>query len=838
MAKKPTDNQPEILVDSYNHRTDTRKNNPPVGLVNQKTDKLNGKTRYEHDPHIDPYLSWAGKKESESFEVQNVSLHVHERIDSNRIIQSFLKKEKEGPIQPSLFDNPVNDPPLNKAIDFYSHDQEWTNRMIAGDSLLVMHSLLKKEGMANSMQLVFIDPPYGISFNTNFQPFINQRTSNSAENEKDLSSEPEMINAFRDTWHLGIHSYLTMLHQRLHLARELIREEGSCIVQISDENLHYIRNIMDEVFGKENFIGLIPFRKKTMPFGANFMEQMYDFLIWYGKNKPKTIYNKIFTPKNVEGDNNWRNVELPDGTTRSMTKAEVKNHGLLPKGSRIYMVKMLSPSGVNESGKFPFEFNGKTFPHPSNGWATDKPGMDQLLKLNRIDYYGKSLGYKLYLDDYPVKEVTSPWTDVAWKKFVENKIYVVQTATDVIKRCVLMTTNPGDLVFDPTCGSGTTAFISEQYGRRWITCDTSRVAITLSKQRMMTALYNYYKLAHPHEGVKSGFEYEKASHITLGSLAKNEQSSFEYLYDKPLKDNKIDYRVSGPFTVEAVPCIRTKTFSESESIDNETFQENNRQSEWIDELKATGVVAAGGKKLEFGILEPMKATQWLSAEGEIRENKNITKKAVVCFGPDFGPLEQRQVEGAILEAHKLKDKPDFILFAAFHFDPEAAKDIDEAQKHDNSVQILKIQMSADLLTADLRKKRASNQSYWLIGQPDVTVKKVKGGMVQVKVNGFDYYDPVKGEIISKDNKHIAMWYLDTDYDDRSVYPDQVFFPEGDSKRDWSNLAKALNGNVDEEALEAFSGVESLPFKTGEHKKIAVKIIDYRGIESIVIKEIA
>jgi adenine-specific DNA-methyltransferase len=458
-----------------------------------------------------------------------------------------------------------------------------------------------------------------------------------------------------------------------------------------------------------------------------------------------------------------------------------------------------------------------------------------LIKAKRIAQFdqGDTLQYVAYLEDYPVSPIMELWTDTAPPS---TKIYAVQTADLPIRRCALMCTDPGDIILDPTCGSGTTAFVAEQFGRRWITCDTSRVAITLAKQRLMTSQFDYYELAYKEEGIKSGFKYKTVPHITLGSIANNQPPTIETLYDQPLIEKK-KIRVTGPFTVEAVPSIRTKPFSEQSRTDSSTDEENNRQSEWIDELKATGILASGGKKLEFGVLEPMKATQWLSAKGEIQDTKNTSKSAVVCFGPDFGPLEQRQVEGAFIEARKLKEKPDFIIFAAFHFDPEAAKDIDEAQKYDDSIQILKVQMSADLLTADLRKNRASNQSYWLIGQPDVSVKKVKGGMIQVKVNGFDYYDPIKGEIISKDNKHIAMWSLDTDYDDRSVYPDQVFFPEGDSKRDWSKLAKALNGSVDEEALEAFSGVESIPFKPGEHKKIAVKIIDYRGIESLVIKEL-
>jgi adenine-specific DNA-methyltransferase len=262
--------------------------------------------------------------------------------------------------------------------------------------------------------------------------------------------------------------------------------------------------------------------------------------------------------------------------------------------------------------------------------------------------------------------------------------------------------------------------------------------------------------------------------------------------------------------------------------------ETGNQSLYRDELKTTGIRTSGGKKIEFSVVEPMLATKFLHAKGEIIE-KDKTKKAYISFGPDFGPMEQRQVEEAINEARKLKEKPDFVIFAAFHFDPEAAKDIDQIEL--SGVQILKAQMSVDLLTTDLRKKRSSNQSYWLIGQPDIEVNKEKDGKYKVRVNGFDYYNPISGEIESKSNAHIAMWFLDTDYDERSLLPDQVFFPMKDNKRDWTKLAKALNGEIDEELIEAFTGVESLPFEAGEEKKIAVKIIDNRGIESFVIKNL-
>ena len=862
MAVKRQKKTKEISVESYSHKGKKRKNNPPVGLVSSATDKLNGRTKYQHDPYIDPYLSWAGKKEGTEFEVQNVSLHIHERIDPKRIIKSFLK-EDTNPKQPSLFEQPDNDPPLTKAIDFYRHEQDWTNRLIAGDSLLVMNSLLKKEGMADKVQMVYFDPPYGIKYNSNFQPFVNKRDVKDG-NDADIPAEPEMIQAFRDTWELGIHSYLTYLRERLFLAKELLHESGSCFVQISDENVHLVRNLMDEIFAKENFVSLISYTT-TSGFVTKYLSRTGDYIIWYAKNKEALKYRQLFLEKKHpfdDPDSKYDQIELENGERLPLTKELIEEYLNGKLKGKIFRYGGIDSQGGSMSENTPVKFEGKIY-YPAKGrrWSASYPaGMEKLIKANRVGVQGSRLAYIRYFKDFPLYKIDNFWADIGGtvQSRTDPKIYVVQTGTKVIERCLLMTTDPGDLVLDPTCGSGTTAYVAEQWGRRWLTCDTSRVAITLAKQRLMTAKFDYYKLAHPNEGIRSGFKYKTVPHITLGSIANNEPAKQETLYDQPFVE-KGKVRVTGPFTVEAVPSLRVKPFDGKEpklEITNEQLArtgETGRQSEWRDELKASGIRTIGGKLISFSRVEPMVATRFLHAEAEILEDSGENKKPVpagikrgayISFGPDYGPLEQRQVEEAIKEARSLKNKPDFVIFAAFHFDPEAAKDIDQINLSRQAlsgdwqgVKILKAQMSVDLLTRDLRKKRSSSQSYWLIGQPDVEVVKTKGSKFKVKVNGFDYYDPVSGEIISKGTKHIAMWFLDTDYDERSLYPEQVFFPEGDSKRDWTKLAKALNGEVNEELIEQFRSIESLPFSAGEHRKIAVKIIDNRGIESFVIKRL-
>lgn len=840
MARK---SNKKIEIKAYDHKGAKRKNNPPVGLVSSATDKLDSRKKYEHDPHIDPYLSWAGKKEGTELEVQNVSLHVHERIDPKRIIKSFLKKDT-GPKQISLFEQPDNEPPLNIAIDFYRHEQDWTNRLIAGDSLLVMNSLLNKEGMAGKVQMIYIDPPYGIKYNSNFQPFVNDTSIKQADRDDDLVAEPEMIQAFRDTWELGIHSYLTCLRDRILLAKELLSDTGSIFIQISEENVHNVRSILDEVFGPENFISSINVKRASMMFAKKLLNNAVYYVIWYAKDKEKVKYNQLFTEKDeqwfadsagahlrAESPTHDKTIVVPAEMRKNMKEFSIKYPGW-----RLYRLLGVNAQGTDK--REPFEFNGKNFiPPAGTQWKYSYGGLEILKKQNRLEIEKNSLACRVYLADYPVEAINSLWDRIG---AAGDKIYVVQTSDEIVKRCLLMTSDPGDLALDITCGSGTTAFVAEQWGRRWITCDTSRVAITLAKQRLLTSKFDYYELAHKEEGVKSGFKYKTAKHITLGSIANNEPAKEETLYDQAaIERGKL--RVTGPFTVEAVPSLRVKPFDgkelKIEGAGRELAQtgETGNQTLYRDELKSTGIRALGGKIISFSRVEPMLATRFLHAEGEILEESGKNKKAVISFGPDFGPLEQRQVEEAIKEARNFKTKPDFVIFAAFHFDPEAAKDIDQINWP--GVKILKAQMSIDLLTSDLRKKRSSNQSYWLIGQPDIDIIKQKDGKYKVVVNGFDYYNPVTGEIESKNNKNIAMWFLDTNYDERSLFPDQVFFPMKDSKRDWTKLAKALNSEVDEELLENFTGVESLPFEAGDEKKIAVKIIDNRGIESFVIRKL-
>jgi adenine-specific DNA-methyltransferase len=820
-------------IEQYDHRDKDRPNNPPVGLVDAHTDNGGYKKKtYQYDPHLDPQLQWAGKAEHTSFDVPTISLHVHERIDPRRIIDAVMKEQYSD--QTSLFEE--NRKPLREAIEFYKHKENWSNRLIAGDSLLVMNSLLEKEGMGGKVQMVYFDPPYGIKYGSNFQPFVNKRDVKDGKDE-DLTTEPEMIKAFRDTWELGIHSYLTYLRDRLLLAKELLNDTGSIFIQISDENLHHVRELMDEVFGPENFFSTISFKTK-IPLGTSGLAGICDYIVWYAKDKTKIKFRKIYQQRDIQGNSEFIYIELPDGQRRRITSEEQKNINLIPEGSRIFRRLDLASTGQTLTCVFPFKFKGKIYnPTAGKSWKTTEDGMKRLAEKNRFIVLGDKLYYTLFHDDYPVMELSNLWNDTAGG-FTETKKYVVETNPVAIRRCMTMCSDPGDLVLDITCGSGTTAFVSEQMGRRWITCDTSRVAITLAKQRLMTASFDFYELAYPDEGIGSGLKYKTVPHVTIGSIANNEPAPQEFLYDQPLVDNKRT-RVTGPFTLEAVPAPVAKSFEEVEA-DAQTGADNSvsrsgetlRQDEWRNELLRSGVRAKGGKLIEFTRVEPLSGTRFLQAEAETKEDN--PKRVVVCFGPEHAPLEQRMVELALEEARTLKPKPEIILFCAFHFDSEARKDIEETNWP--GITLLEAQMNADLLTDDLKKKRSSNESFWLIGQPDVQIKEIKSGddkgKYTVEVNGFDYYNPKTGTVDSGGKGDIAMWMLDHDYDGRSLFPSQVFFPMAGAKEGWATLAKNLKAEIDEEKIEAFGGTVSLPFNAG--KNVAVKIIDARGIESLKI----
>jgi adenine-specific DNA-methyltransferase len=522
-------------VDSIKHSSDKRAHIPSkeeAGYEDANALVQKGKKVLElpKNPVVhrgqDPELFWLNKYGNDDrddlLRVDIRSLYRHEHIAPETLIKNLYKVTEEKSPQLDIFEN-VNElfgnaldkDEIEKVSEYYQHQDGWTNRLIQGDSHLVMASLLEREGMAAQVQTIFMDPPYGIKYGGNWQIKLNNREVKDGTDEA-LTGEPEQIKAFRDTWELGIHSYLSYLRDRLLIAKELLTESGSCFLQIGVENVHLVRNLMDEIFGSENFVSLITF-KKSGGMGEQLIDNISDYIILYAKNINLIKYRQIYQDKELSSGAGARynQVELTDGTVRPIKKEEQQKPELLPKGSKVFLGGPLTSQTPSTSTTFEFEYNGKKYKPNVGGWKTNLKGMQMLIKRNRIFSTKSYVNYKLYFDDFPFLPISNLWIDTMGTA-EQDKKYVVQTAQKVIQRCILMTTDPGDLILDPTCGSGTSAYISEQWGRRWITIDTSRIALNIAKQRIMTAVFPYYKLYDEiNEDVRLGFKYKTVPHITL-----------------------------------------------------------------------------------------------------------------------------------------------------------------------------------------------------------------------------------------------------------------------------------------------------------------------------------
>jgi adenine-specific DNA-methyltransferase len=439
-----------------------------------------------------PFLNWAGKAERLSFDVPTLPLFIHERLATQAIIETLKghKRDKQMSLF-ELFGDPEH-PIADQVLRAYEHKDKWVNRLILGDSLVVMNSLVHYENLGGQVQMIYMDPPYGVKFGSNFQPFVRKRDVKHNDDD-DMTREPETVQAYRDTWELGLHSYLTYLRDRLLLCRELLSLQGSIFVQISDENVHHVRELMDEVFGPGNFCCVITFAKTT---GAttDLLPPTTDFLLWYAKNREDVKYSQLYLEKmfGAEGTTAYNRVALPGGERRSLTAKERDDVSLLPAGSRIYRIDNLTSQ--RPPGDFPVEFEGKIYRPKRGYWKTGPEGMERLKIQGRLEATEGGLYYVRYLDDFPVFQLSNSWADTSIAGFASDKLYVVQTSPKVVQRCVLMTTEPGDLVLDPTCGSGTTAYVAEQWGRRWVTIDVSRVPLALARQRLLTATFPWYEL--------------------------------------------------------------------------------------------------------------------------------------------------------------------------------------------------------------------------------------------------------------------------------------------------------------------------------------------------------
>ncbi len=796
----------------------------------------------------DPEIFWLGKYRNDDdatcdsdLRVDIRSLYVHEDIQPEQLIDR-LYHTSESQSQPSLFGEELGnaiDDELDRVADYYRHHSDWKNRLIQGDSLLVMNSLLNREGMAGKVQTIYIDPPYGIKYGSNWQMKLNNRDVK--DNDQSLSGEPEMIKAFRDTWELGIHSYLTYLRDRLVLARELLTQSGSCFVQISDDNVHLVRNLMDEVFGSENFCSFITF-KKTLPLGSSGLAGISDYIIWYAKDKENVKYRQLYEEKPIGQGTGYTWVEFADGSRRKMTSEEKNNPRLLPSDSKVFFTSTLSSSGYTESCMYDFELDGKIYKCGKKSWRTHYEGMQKLIAQKRIMAPGNLPCYILYHDDFPFQELTNLWDDTHGASDIQ---YVCQTSTKPIQRCILMTTDPGDLVLDPTCGSGTTAFVAEQWGRRWITIDTSRIALNIAKKRLMMATYPYYELFDKeNRDIRQGFVYKTAPHITLKSIANDLEPDVETLYDQPIEDKK-KLRVSGPFTVETLQSYNVVSPEAVDDRPNEAEENRIFQQRIFSHLESNGV--RNGDKSQKAVFYGMEsvANPFLHAKGYYKDAAGDERLVYFHIGPKFGTVSKLAVNRAVQEMRKrLSEGASWLVILGFSFEDN----INDKDYNMGSYSVSKVRMHDDLMQDGLLKKDKGAGSFITIGEPDIAIVNNGDGTCHVEIRGLDIYDPIKDIVKPRSVEDIAYWEMDDNYNGTQFIVRSIHFCGGDKKEfdDWrkglGNLFKSsaktkkkaqdtLKVEFSDEIWETLYGFTSEPIPYEPGRQIAVRVVSQFGEES-------
>ncbi|WP_440714120.1 site-specific DNA-methyltransferase [Gordonia sp. FQ] len=888
--KQPAGPMPIV---AYEHR-DERINNPTADAADTFYD-ADGDTlppvRYARDSDLDPQLVWRGKEalDAEDLVVDAPPIYIQEKIDPRVLIENLRNTAERPENEPELtlfdqFDGGLDE--LSQ-VEFYKHAQQWSNRMILGDSLQVMTSLAERENLRGKVQIVYIDPPYGIKFNSNWQ--VSTRKRDVKDGKLDHAArEAEQIKAFRDTWSDGIHSYLSYLRDRLVAARDLLTESGSCFVQIGDENVHVVRSLMDEVFGPENFVSQINFATTSGFAQTTALGRSGDYLLWYARSVESLKARRLF--RLASSREGYTRLEFPDGSRRSLA-ASKDDPAVTDPRTRAYTTGDLQSQG-SASEPQPFQFKGRKYePGASSHWKPNYPdGLQRLAAANRIEVVGRTLRYVRYEDDFPVQNFTNAWMDTGTAGFAADKYYVVQTNVKVIERCILMCTDPGDLVLDPTCGSGTTAYVAEQWGRRWITIDTSRVALVLARQRLMSARFPYYYLADTPEGrakesevtgvpvdphatttgdIRHGFVYERVQHITLKSIANNpdiregmtreeidaaikRHADFEYLYDKPYEDKKTA-RVTGRFTVESLEPHRSISFdrdtdradreSVSEMRAGESAEGGDFERMIFDNLAQAGIQnGRRDERLEFAVLNEHAGTYVQAIAESVEDGNGSSMSVALALGPQYGTVDGGFIKAAAREALANRDV-DMLCVLAFAFD---AKATDAATVDDVSVDasdegfaevagerklgrlpVLLVRMNADLLMGEDLKKTGAGNLFTVFGEPDIEIIDEEGQLV-VDLRGVDVYDPTKGEVRSRDTGQIALWMIDTDYDGESFFVRHCYFTGGGDPL--KKLKTALKAEIDADAWSSLYRTTSRPFAAPSTGQIAVKVINDYGDE--------
>lgn len=773
------------------------------------------------DPEQDPVLFWAGKRSKKGIPV--LPLQRTEVVSESRIAQIIDRATKaalekgEASRGGHLFadlERELREGDRSKRVEFYTHDEGWKNKLICGDSLQVMESLIHYEGLKGKVQMVYMDPPYGIKYDSNFQ----QRVDSAKNNEKDQADDVLTIKAFRDTWALGVHSYLSYLQERLYLCRELLSDQGSLFFQISDDNVHHARELIGEVFGEQNYCGQIHFAKAT-GLTSELLASVTDCLVWYCKDRTQLKYRKLFVEQAiadaVNGEFKW--LMLKDGSVRPLKREETIDPKEIPEDAKLFRTQTAVSPGVRANTTGAFEFQSRSYHSGTNAnWKTTLDGMKHLAELGRLDLAASpSRMYRQFLDDFPFVPITNYWNDV---RSEQNRVYAVQTSARVVERCVFMTTDPGDLIFDPTCGSGTTATVSECYGRRWITCDTSRVAINVARQRLLSRTYPHFQTLNG--AVSGGLKYRRVGRATLSTIAHNREPETIDLVDQP-EVNRDATRVTGPFEVMSLGRYSPedwKGYVVAEAISSYGIPEPAKLSNYIEvicRLYRKDAATQGASGLVHAVSESEK------------------EKIAISVGPLSGRVTAKQISDAVEDAMASGILETHVLGWAFEANVGEIKS--QLEKR-GKVKVELVMIRPDTLAEGLKTTNPS-MLFSPLALPDIAVKKVKNGKephIQVALNGVAVFNRKTRatSYSAADSGYVAAWYLDEDYDGDCFVDCQMFF---DFKKT-PNLKAALRAEIDPEEFKLQT--ESQPFPIRGYKRIAVKVVDVYGNESTVVKELA
>jgi len=927
-------------IETLTHDEASRKNIPTAEyqamLEKEHADPM--MAAYERrNKDLDPQLVWRGKdmQDWSDLVVHAPPLYIQEKVHPKVLIDDLKKmttdKEPDAD-QMDMFGDFNGIPEGAEKTEFYEHDQNWSNRMILGDSLAVMASLAEREALRGKVQCIYFDPPYGIKFNSNFQWSTTSRDVKDGKADH-ITREPEQVKAFRDTWRDGIHSYMTYLRDRLVVARDLLTDSGSIFVQIGDENVHRVRALMDEVFGDENFVCQIFVQKTTgagSPSKLLAPPEVGDYIVWYAKTGKNGVkYREMFKRKEFggEGSSAYKNIESYNGNRMSITEWEkltgsLFDYSALSDGHRVYGLDNFTSQAGAENARPPISLNGAIHTIKTGSWKTSPTGTQRLIKANRLGASGRgTIGYIRYFEDFPAMPIVNNWTDtVGQNQYGQmGKVYVVQTAEKAVQRCMLMASDPGDLVLDPTCGSGTTAYVAEQWGRRWITIDTSRVSLALARARIMGARFPFYLLADSPKGqqkeakltrsapssqptydnIHHGFVYERVPHIMLSSIARNTEidviydefqqkleplreklnkavgekweeweipravkadwsaeaktlhadwwelriarqkeidasiaakADSEYLYDKPYEDKKT-VRVAGPFTVESLSPHRVLGIDEDDELLDTVAEGSEGYGEGqdfasmiIENLKTAGVQQAHKEdKIIFTSLTGWPG-QYICAEGRFtkgNKENGATQRAGIFIGPEFGTVSRPDLVTAAREAAEAGF--DVLIACAFNFEARTTE-----FNSLGAIPVLKARINADLHMADDLKNTGKGNLFVIFGEPDIEIRDVEGGQIEIEVKGVDVFHPNTGEVRSDGPDGIACWFIDTDYNEESFFVRHAYFLGQNDP--YKALKTTLKAEINIDAWDTLNSAVSRPFDKPKDGRIAVKVINHLGDE--------